>query len=108
MEYNKESVHNVLAVTYNAVVFIALKFRDNVLHIMMVPITALQPAMRSNPVAKLIHALLKVPNALVIKQVHMPSRKLKATMLQPELASARAQQQHQPHLLISVAPWQVT
>ena len=43
-----------------------------------------------NTVANLLHALFKVPNTLVIKQVYMISGRLKATKLQPELAKVHA------------------
>ena len=45
--------------------------------------------------------LLKATNALVIKQVHILSGKLKAK-LQPKLAEAQTQQQHWLNLLISI------
>ena len=54
------------AVTYNAIVSIAPKVEDNILHIMAGPVFIPQPTTLSNPAAKLPHALLKAPNALVI------------------------------------------
>ena len=86
MEYEEEPVHNVLAVTCNAIVSIASKVGDDVLQIMTILVIAPQPAKLSNPAANPPCTLLKVPNILVIKQVHMPSSKLKATKLWPQLA----------------------
>ena len=59
----------------------AWKVEDNVMCIVMAPIIMLQPTMPSNPAANLLHDLLKVPNAMVINQVHMPSDKLEAAKL---------------------------
>ena len=61
--------------------------------------------MLSNPAANPLHTLSKVSNTLIIKQMYMPSGKLKATKPQPELTKTWALQQHQSHLPISVAPW---
>ena len=57
-------------------------------------VIALQPAVPSNPMASLLCTTLKVLNTLVIKQVHIPSRKLKATKPQPKQDETQAQQQH--------------
>ena len=48
----------------------------------------LQPDMPMNPVANLVHIFQKMANALVIKQVHISSRKPKDTKQQLELAEA--------------------
>ena len=50
------------------------------------PAVVLQPAILSNPIANLPHALLKAANALVIKQVCMLSDKPKTAKPWPELA----------------------
>ena len=67
MEYEEESVHYALGIAQNAVVFIALKFEDNKLCIIIVAVVTLQPTAPSNPAANLLHTLLKAPNALAIK-----------------------------------------
>ena len=69
---------------------------------MTMPIIKTQPAMLTNSVANLQCSLVKVPNTLVIKQVHITSSKLKATKLWTKLAEAQAQQQHQLYLLVSI------
>ena len=89
MEYEEESMHNALAIAQNAV-SVAKNVEDKVLHVMIAPAIAPQPAMPSNPVANLLHILLKLLKSLVIKQVCMLSSKLKATKPQPKLAEAHA------------------
>ena len=91
MEY-EESVHNVPAIAQNAIVSMTKKVEDNVLHIKIVPMIELQPATPQNPVTKLLHTLLKVPNTLAIKKVRMPLHKLKAAKSWPKFAEAHAQQ----------------
>ena len=95
MEYKEELVYNAPAVSHNAVVSMTLKVKGNVPHIIIVPVIVLvivpQPTMPSNPVFNPLHALLKVPNILVIKLVHILSSKVKDSKPQPKLAKARAQ-----------------
>ena len=67
IEYEAELIHNVLKAARNAIVSIAKKVEDNILHVMSTPVIALQPAMPQTPVANPLRALLKLPNALVIK-----------------------------------------
>ena len=67
MEYKQELVHNVLAVAWNTIVMLAKKVEHNVLCVMTALIIVLQSTMPQNPAANLQHALLKVPNTLVIK-----------------------------------------
>ena len=74
IKYEKESMHNVVAITHNAVVSIASKDKDNILCIIVVLVNALHPAGPSNPTANPIHTLLKAPNALVIKKMHILSK----------------------------------
>ena len=67
MEYEEELVHNALAIAQNAIVLVAKKVEDNILHVITAPVAALQPAAPQDPVANPPCALLKAPNALVIK-----------------------------------------
>ena len=67
MEYGEESVHNVLKSAQNAIIFVAKKFKDNVLHVMTAMVNVLQSTAPQNPVASPPCALLRVPNALIIK-----------------------------------------
>ena len=101
-------MHNVPAITWNAIVSVAKKVEDNILHIITAPIVMQQPAALQDPVANPPSALLKAPNTLIIKQIHIPMGKLNVTKPWLKPAEARAQQQHQPYLPISIAPWQVT
>ena len=104
MQYEEDLVHNMLFVTHNAVVSIALKVKDNVLWVINTPGIVLQKATQFIPEANPPSTLLKVPNALVIKQVHIPSSKLKATKLQLEPAKTQAlQQQHQQQLQLPMS-----
>ena len=89
MVYGEELVHNVLAAAQNAVVSIASKVKDNILRKNMMPIIAPYTTTLSNPENNSLCTLLKVLNTLIIKWVHMPSRKLKVAKLWPELAKAR-------------------
>ena len=82
----------MLAIAPNAIVSVAKKFEDNVLHMMIAPVIALQLTVPQNPVANPPHALLEAPNALVIKLVCMPTGKLKAAKLWPSPAKAQAHQ----------------
>ena len=104
MEYEEELVHNVPTAGQNAIVFVAKKIEDNILHVMTVPIITPPSALLKTPEANPPGALLRVPNALVIKQVCMPMGRLKAAKLRPELAKAQQQQRYQPHISISIAP----
>ena len=81
-------MHNLLAIAWNSIVSVAKKIEDNMLHIMTVQVIALQPTVPQNPVANPLYALFKVPNALVIKWVHMPMGNLKAAKPWPKLAKA--------------------
>ena len=83
-------MHNVLTVAPNSTISITSKVKENILHIMIALFNATQPAIATNLGANAPYALLKVPNALVTKQVHMPSRKIKATKAQPELTEVHA------------------
>ena len=105
IEYKDELVHNVVALTQNAIMSVASKVKDNVLLVMTTLVIVLQNTMPSNPVANPPHALLKAPNALVIRQVCIASGKLEATKLWRELAEAWAQQHHQPRLPIIATLW---
>ena len=67
MEYEEELVHNALAIAQNAIISVAKKVEDNIVHIMTAPIIALQPTILQNPVANPLCTLLKAPNTLVIK-----------------------------------------
>ena len=67
MEYEEESVHNVLTAAQNAIVSMAKKVKDNVLHVMTVPVITPPSAMPKIPEANPPGVLPKVPNALVIK-----------------------------------------
>ena len=67
MEYEEESVHNVLTAAHNAIVSIANKVKDNVLHVMTTPIITPPSGKPKTPVASPLGALLRAPNALVIK-----------------------------------------
>ena len=91
MEYEEKLVHNVLAIAWNAIILVAKKVDDNVLHMMTAPVIVPQPAILQNPAANLLCALVKAPNALIIKQVCMALCKLKATKPWPEPAKAQTQ-----------------
>ena len=67
MEYEEESVHNVPAIAQNIVMSAANKVKHNILHVMTAPVIAPLPALLQNQAANPLHALLKEPNALVIK-----------------------------------------
>ena len=76
MEYEVVLVHNMPDIAYNAV-FVALKFVNNVLHVMLVLDIATQPTTPFNPAADLPCTLLRMPNSPVIKKVYIPSNNLK-------------------------------
>ena len=67
MEYEEESVHNMPTAAQNAIVSIAKKVEDNVLHVITTPVIMLPSAAQKTPEANLLGVLPKVPNALVIK-----------------------------------------
>ena len=78
IEYEQESVHSLPAAAHNLLVSADLKVKDNILWVMTSPLIALKAAAPSNPAARLLHTLLKAPNALLIKQVCILSSKLKS------------------------------
>ena len=67
MEYEEESVHNVPTAARNAVVSMAKKVEDNVLHVMTALVITPPSAMPKTPEANPLGVLPKAPNALVIK-----------------------------------------
>ena len=67
MEYKKELVHNMPTAARNAIVSVAKKVKDNVLHVMTALVVMPPSAMPKIPEANLLGILPKVPNALVIK-----------------------------------------
>ena len=81
-------VHKVLAIAQNAIMSVAKKVKDNIIHMINATVIMMQPTVLENPVAYLPCTLLKVPNGLVIKQVCIPSGKLKTAKLPPKLAKA--------------------
>ena len=89
MEYEEESIHNVLMAAQNTIVSIAKKVKDNILHVMTTLVIALQPTMLQTPVANLLHALVRAPNTLVDKWVRMPMGKLKDAKPWTEPAKAQ-------------------
>ena len=89
MEYKEESVHNVPIAAWNAILSIAKKVKGKILCVMTLPVIALQSTVLQTPVANPPHALLRAPNALIIKRVCMPTGKLKAAKPWPELTEAQ-------------------
>ena len=67
MEYEEELVHNVPTAARNAIVSIAKKVEDNVLHIMTIPVIMQLCTAPKVPVSHPPSTLLRVPNTLVIK-----------------------------------------
>ena len=67
MEYKEELVHNVLTAAQNAMVSVAKKVKDNVLHMMIALVVTPPSATPKIPEANPPGALPKTPNALVIK-----------------------------------------
>ena len=67
MEYEEELVHNMPMAVQNAIVSIAKKVKDNVLHMMTTLVIVPQSVIPQTQVANLLHTLFRVPNALVIK-----------------------------------------
>ena len=67
MEYEEESVHNAPMAARNAIVSVAKKVEDNVLHVMIAPVITPPSAVPKTPEANLLGVLPKAPNALIIK-----------------------------------------
>ena len=67
IEYKEVSVHNVPTAAHNAIVSVARKVEDNILHVMTVPVITLPSAALKAPATDPLSALLRVPNALIIK-----------------------------------------
>ena len=67
MEYEEELVHNAPTAARNAIVSMAKKVEDNVLHVMTAPVIMPPSAMPKTPEAKPLGVLPKTPNVLVIK-----------------------------------------
>ena len=67
MEYKEELVHNALMAARNAVMSMAKKVKDNVLHVMTAPVVTLPSAVPTTQEADSPGVLPKAPNALVIK-----------------------------------------
>ena len=67
MEYEEGLVHNALMAARNAVVSMAKKVEDNVLHVMTAPVVTPPSTAPNTPEADPPGVLPKAPNALVIK-----------------------------------------
>ena len=67
MEYEEELVHNAPMAAHNAIMSMAKKVEDNVLHVMTAPVVTPPSAVLNTPEANPPGVLLKAPNALVIK-----------------------------------------
>ena len=67
MEYKEESVHNVPTAARNAIVSVAKKAEDNILHVMTAPVVTPPSTLPKTPEANPPGVLPKAPNALVIK-----------------------------------------
>ena len=67
MEYEEELVHNVPTAAQNAIVSVPKKVEDNVLHVMTTLVIKLSSAMPQTPAVNPPSALLRAPNALIIK-----------------------------------------
>ena len=67
MEYEEELVHNAPMAARNAIVSVAKKVEDNVLHVMTTPVITLPSTAPTTPEADLPGVLPKAPNALIIK-----------------------------------------
>ena len=67
MEYEEELVHNAPMAARNAIVSVAKKVEDNILHVMTAPVVTPPSAVPKTPEANPPGILPKVPNALVIK-----------------------------------------
>ena len=67
MEYEEELVHNVPMAAHNAIVSMAKKVKDNILHVMTAPVVTPPSACLKTPEANPPGVLPKAPNALIIK-----------------------------------------
>ena len=67
MEYEEESVHNAPMAARNAVMSVAKKVEDNVLHVMTAPVVTPPSAAPNTPEADPPGILPKAPNVIVIK-----------------------------------------
>ena len=67
MNYKEELVHSTLTAAQNAIVSMAKKVEDNILHVMTALVITLPSAMPKTPAANPLSILPKAPNALVIK-----------------------------------------
>ena len=85
-------MHSAPAIVQNTVVSMAWNIKDNILQVMTMLVIMPQSTAPSNPADNLPCALFKVSDALISKRLCLPSGKLKAAKLCPELARAQAQQ----------------
>ena len=83
MDYKEELVHTVATAAQNAIIFVAKKVKDNVLHVMTTLVIMPPSTMPQTPAANPQFALLRACNALIIKQVCTPLGKLKVAKLRP-------------------------
>ena len=67
MEYEEESVHNLLMAARNTIVSMAKKVKDNVLCVMTALVVTPPSTMPKTPGSNPLGVLPKAPNALVIK-----------------------------------------
>ena len=67
IEYEEELVNNILMAAQNTIVSIAKKVKDYVLRMMTMPVIAAQSTVQQTPAASPLNALLRAPNALIIK-----------------------------------------
>ena len=67
MEYKEKLVQNLPAIAQNATMPMAKKVKENILHVMTVPVLAPHLTAPQNLAVNPPHALLKVPNTFVIK-----------------------------------------
>ena len=67
IEYEEESVHTSPAFAQNVTVSVDKKVKDSILHMMTMPVSALQPTALQNPVANPLCAFLRAPNTHIIK-----------------------------------------
>ena len=67
MDYEGELVHNVPTAARNAVISMAKKVEDNVLHVMTMPVIMPLSTAPKSPATNPLSTLLRAPNALIIK-----------------------------------------
>ena len=67
MEYEEELVHSVPTSARNTIASIAKKVKDNILCVMTMPVIMLLSTTPKSPADNPPSALLRVPNALIIK-----------------------------------------